>query len=396
MTAAPSRRPGERVVPAIRSGIASRKLLFIASCPLGPMAARARHLAASLCACGEFTAEIVYHASSDRPNVLARVIGLARLLWRLVFESRANFVYILDVGPYHLAALLAIRAMRSRCRVVLDEGDLLASVRKSSEGNPNAGRMLALCQRWGDYWADAVVVRSQYHRERLLAGGRSSRVFHLPDGVDTAVFRPRDVGHVRAEMGLTNQFVVGVSGSLRSCYLYGHDVVEVVARLRHVPVMGLVIGGGEGMSSVRRHAESLGVAERIVLTGPVDNERRRAELLCAMDVALLTRFDEEWSRVVTTGKLPEYLACQRYVVASDVGEFGRIVCAQELGSAIPIDRDLSSYYDRVAALVRSLILDGSDLVECGVRGRRVACRGFSYESLGRRLVDILRGVEAAK
>ena len=247
-------------------------------------------------------------------------------------------------------------------------------------------KLFEYCQNVGERVAHAVVVRSAYHRKILVDKGLCS-VLHLPDGVDPQIFSPRDSSRLRKRLQLEQVITVGMSGSMRASYLYGHDVVEVVARLQDLPVKGVNIGGwGEGLAAVEAKARHLGLSDRILFTGPIYDEEERCAHLCLIDICLLTRLDEEWSRA---GKLPEYLACARYVVASHVGEVGRLVAENEVGKTFPISADIGAYYDQVADHVRAMIETPDAFVPARERGRQLALQTFSYDVLTDRLAEFL-------
>ena len=326
---------------------------------------------------------MAYLTYSDPPTRRERPLGLFRLL-RQVLRANYDAVYILDMGPYHLALLLTIRAC-CKAQTIIDEGDLVGEISRKSGRSLPMSWIFHLCQAVGERCAHSVIVRSSYHRDLLLKTGISP-VLHIPDGVEPDLFKPRDVSALRRKLDLEGVFTVGMSGSMRSSYLYGYDVVEVVHRLQDLPVKGVNIGGwGEGLAAVKQRAETLGIAERIVFTGPIYDAEERSTYLSLIDVCLLTRLDEPWSRVVTTGKLPEYLACGRYIIGSDVGEVGRIFKAHDCGCALPIGKDIPDYYDRIAQHIRTLRENETRLRNVGKRGREFVLKTFDYQVLARRI-----------
>ena len=95
----------------------------------------------------------------------------------------------------------------------------------------------------------------------------------------------------------------------------------------------------------------LGVEDRIVFAG----RRPLAELpeiLSACDVCLSTQTNDIPGNVRTTGKLPLYLACGRYVLASRVGEAARVLPGEML---VPYEGTVDKEYpSRLAERVRAL------------------------------------------
>jgi glycosyltransferase involved in cell wall biosynthesis len=92
-----------------------------------------------------------------------------------------------------------------------------------------------------------------------------------------------------------------------------------MAGLEDLPVTALVIGDGPGLPWLRERARVLGVSDRVLFTGriPYVDVPRYLRL---MDVALSTQTNNLPGQVRTTGKVPEYMAAGRFILASRVGE----------------------------------------------------------------------------
>jgi glycosyltransferase involved in cell wall biosynthesis len=235
--------------------------------------------------------------------------------------------------------------------------------------------------------ADHIVVRGTFLRELLLKQGISATV--VPDGVDLRRFSPRpsDVG--RARLGLGHELTVGVVGSctwtpaLRTTY--GWDLVELLGLLRDEAVRGVIIGDGSGISHLRQRARELNVESRIVFAGrrPMND---LPELLAACDICLSTQTNDVPGSVRTTGKLPLYLACGRYILASDVGEARRVLPPE---MRVPYDGTIDrGYPSRLAERVRALYRERSRL-ELGMTGPEIAREHFDYDKLTLRVASVL-------
>jgi glycosyltransferase involved in cell wall biosynthesis len=111
-------------------------------------------------------------------------------------------------------------------------------------------------------------------------------------------------------------------------------------------------------------------------------------LLAACDICLSTQTNDVAGNVRTTGKLPLYLACARYILASHVGEAARVLPPEML---VPyegtFDRD---YPARLAERVRAIAHDRVRLAlgQCGVA---IARAHFDYDLLARRVEAVLAG-----
>jgi hypothetical protein len=233
------------------------------------------------------------------------------------------------------------------------------------------------------------VVRSEELGRHVRA--RSARpVVVVPDGFDPALV---DVAggdwHRRRWSVGEERTVVGVLGAAhwnaRRHWCYGRDVIEAVAGARRRDVVGAVLVRGDGLPRLRALAEALAVSDRVVFAGPA--EAPGWPHLAAVDVALSTQTNDVVGRVRTTGKLVQYMAAGRFILASRVG-----AAATLLPEPMLVDYDGpwdEGYFVRLAERVDALP-DRQSLAEQGTRLRALA-EPFAYPRLVPTLSAVLSG-----
>ena len=111
------------------------------------------------------------------------------------------------------------------------------------------------------------------------------------------------------------------------------------------------------------------------------------DCLGAMDVCVSTQSNDVVGNVRTTGKLPLYLAAEKCVVATDVGEARRVLPG--LGYVLPYSgvKD-TDHPKRLAELVGRLVDKSADVNIGRTRRREVAAREFGYDRLAERVVSL--------
>jgi len=309
---------------------------------------------------------------------------------RWLRETTPDVVYVFDMGVAGVVAG-AWRTLGRSTPLVIDTGDAIAALARSSGMRGPVGLLAtSALERFSLRAADHVVVRGTFHRVLLAGQGIDATV--IPDGVNLAVFSPRDGSAMRRALDLGDGLVVGLVGSsVWSPALgiaYGWDLIEMLAQVRDLPVRGLLVGDGSGIEHLRERARALGVEDRIVFAGrrPLTE---LPEILSACDVCLSTQTNDLPGNVRTTGKLPLYLACGRYVLASRVGEAARVLPAEML---VPyegtVDKD---YPSRLAERVRALAAAPLRL-SLGAKGVAIARQHFDYDMLAGRLETVLTTV----
>jgi glycosyltransferase involved in cell wall biosynthesis len=306
---------------------------------------------------------------------------------RVPFEYLAftQLVYVIDAGRRGFPA--AVRAKIAGRLVVVELGDPQRALYRADGRGHLAVAAGGLIDWLTTRRATAVVVRG-----RGLAAELSVRVpwIEIPDGVDIDMFRADGGAAVRAKLDIPRDaLVVGLVGSLAwSEQLgmgYGWDVTEALAFLRDEPVVGLIVGDGPGVQRLRTRAAELRVSEKLLLPGRVAH-RAIPRYLSAMDVCVSTQSNDSIGRSRTTAKLPEYLACDRYVLATAVGAAAEVLPDEML---LPFhghsDREHPA---RLADRIRTLVPRRQDL-RAGAGTRAIAVDRYDYDLLADRLKGFL-------
>jgi len=187
--------------------------------------------------------------------------------------------------------------------------------------------------------------------------------------------------------------VIGLLGSLiwnsRWEMCYGSELIEAVDRLRDLPVKGLIVGDGSGLPKLKAQCAARGLRDRIVFVGRIPYDDL-PQYLNSMDICLSTQTNDTVGQVRTTGKLPLYLACGRFVLASRVGEAARVLPPEML---VPYEGTKDNEYPgRIIDRVRSLLAQPESL-QTRAASVAIAQAHFDYNMLTDRIrqtiVDLL-------
>ncbi len=357
------------------------KLVFLVNgSPGSAMGIRARSFAQRLS--GEFEIAILYRSANKILAIFENIAGLVR--------SRPALCWVFDMGFSGVLAAGFYR-MFSRCRVIIDTGDAIYELARSTGARSRLGVWLTkLLEQYSFAISDGVVVRSHPHQELLAR--QQVQADAIPDGVDLNQFQPQQADDLRRTLGLDGAVVVGILGSLiwnqRFETCYGAEVIEVVRHLRDEPVKGLVIGDGNGLERLKARCAALGIMDRIVFTGRV-NYDELPRYLSLMDVCISTQSNDPVGQVRTSGKLPLYLACGRFVLATDVGEASRVLPREML-----VTYNGANDPDYPARLVERLreLLDQPGRLSQPAASVAIARRHFDYDDLAARVGRTIRRV----
>jgi glycosyltransferase involved in cell wall biosynthesis len=239
--------------------------------------------------------------------------------------------------------------------------------------------------KWWQGWTSMVPARAVLANSRYLLGqvqrtahlAREHHVQHLCIDADAFAPDPEKGAAFRARHGLpADRPAVGIVGFLDDAKGQKEFVqAAVLLAAQHPTPVFVVVGGpragpaGERGRATEREiverAAAAGIADRLVLTGPVDVLEGAYDALDVMVHA--ATFPEAFGMVVL-----EAMAKGRAVIAADEGGPREIVTDGVDGLLIP-PRDPA----RLAAAIGALLDDAALRARLGAAGRRTAASRFS-------------------
>ncbi len=310
-------------------------------------------------------------------------LGKYRALWRVLRDLRPDVVHTRNLPTIDLYPVVLAAGVR---RMVHSEHgvDLL-----EAGGSPLKYRLM---RRLGARFIPIYVALSRGLRDWMAGdnGIPRRKIRVIVNGVDTARFRPHpdaaEKRRARAALGVPNDgaTVIGSLGRLEAIKDHANlarAVADLAARRPDLAAgVRLVIGGaGSCRDEVERILADAGLSDRLILPGYIADT---PAFYRALDVFVLPSRSEGTSNTVL-----EAMAAGLPVVATDVGESGRLIAAGETGAVVP-PRD-------PAALATALIAYLDDPARAhrhGAAGRVRACTEFSLAAMLDAYAEVYRSV----
>lgn len=178
-------------------------------------------------------------------------------------------------------------------------------------------------------YSDAIVVPSQTLADLVveIVGCKREKIFVAPNGVDTEQFHPGIKGElVREKLSLKDKIICGFTGT------FGHwHGVEVLAKamkyvIKEVPnAVFLFVGDGMLRSNIDTIAKEDNVDKNLIITGflPIGVI---PEYVAACDVVVSPCVNNDDGRFFNSPvKLFEYMAMEKPIVATNVGQQGEVI-----------------------------------------------------------------------
>jgi glycosyltransferase involved in cell wall biosynthesis len=257
--------------------------------------------------------------------LFAQVLGIVKAIRkRFPFELiDAHFAF-----PDGIAAWLLARSLGVPYLVTLRGNETMHS-------EPRFRRMLirrAVCNA-----GRVITVAESLRKFAISLGVDPAKAVTIPNGIDPAIFYPRDRAAGRRKFGIADsqRIILSVGALIER---KGHH--RVMRALHDLQAEGigasLLIAGSAGPEGVyegtlRKLVAELGLEDQVRFLGQVPPETL-PELMSAADVMCLATTREGWPNVVH-----EALACGTPVVATDVGGIPDMIPTGDYGIVVPVN-----------------------------------------------------------
>ena len=248
------------------------------------------------------------------------------------------------------------------------------------------GRMYEWLQLRGARRASAIVAVSTNVADRVVASGATRESVHLIRNATAPTSTPLSAEAARMKLGLGAGQHIGWIGRLSA--EKGPDVmIEAMRHLSDLPVTLSFIGDGPDLASLKRQADTAGVASRVIFHGLI---RDAASLIRGFDLIALSSRTEGTPMVVLEG-----MAARIPIVAPRVGGIPDMLSATE---ALLVDPENPQ---ALASAIRATLSDPGASAARAIRAHERMVADFdldrwlvNYENLYRSIQHSPRGRSA--
>jgi glycosyltransferase involved in cell wall biosynthesis len=238
--------------------------------------------------------------------------------------------------------------------------------------------------------ADRIFVVSSVERQNLIAAGVDpAKVIVNPNGVDPDKFRPDCGGNeIRRNLGIADRIVVGFVGTFGPWH--GAPVLARAAGLLR-PGSNchfLFIGTGEQLPQTESIIGSTNTSA--TFTGNIPHTEMPAYLdACDILVSPHVPLADGSEYFGSPTKLFEYLAMEKAIVASNLGQVGNVINHNENGFLVEAGDPAD-----LAAAIQKLSTDSELRSRLGVAARATAIQHFTWRRNAGRVFDALKTISS--
>jgi glycosyltransferase involved in cell wall biosynthesis len=251
--------------------------------------------------------------------------------------------------------------------------------------------------KWGEeiQWeaADKIFTISNVAKQMMVEqyGADESKIIINPNGVNTTFFKHNETARqeIRRRFGIEDKFVQGFSGTFG---VY-HGVEVLAESVRHtlarVPdAVFLFVGDGELKPKVEEIIKQDNMQNRVIFTGMVPYSEVPG-YLSACDVLHTPCVNNADSSEYfgSPTKLFEYMAMNKPIVASDVGQQGDILITRHNALLIPERQP-----EAIAEAIETLRKEPELAVSIAKQAHRDAVEKWDWVNNVQRIIDAAAGV----
>jgi len=298
------------------------------------------------------------------PQLLVGISG-----WWVARLTRAPFILeIRDLWPESLAAVGAGDSNSALHRVI--------------------GKIAGFLYRRADH----IVVVTPAFREHLVRKWQVSeeKISVVQNGVETALFSPRDGQELRRSIQAEGKFVVSYIGTLGMAHGL-ETLIEAAGKLQQTSpnVLFLLLGEGADRERILTLAASKGLTNlRFV---PQQAREKIPDYIAASDVCLVLLKKSEVFETVIPTKMLEFMSCGRPVILAVNGQ-ARQVLEQARGGTYVEPENPLALIEAIQKFQREDFLRSS----MGRNGREYIVRNLSRESTAEAYLEVLSRVTGRK
>lgn len=302
--------------------------------------------------------------------------------------GRFDVVFITAPPPFPIISAIQLARLRG-AKLVMDVRDLwsdeLISYCGMREGSTPV-RVVRQIERWGYRSADLVTCTTNSLIDTVVErGANRNRTMLLPNGADLEFFRRLPVSAEADRYGFGNRFVVMYSGLFG--IKHGLEVLLDAARMlrNRNDIVFFLLGNGARRDALLKKIRDESINN--VIIGNECSVEEVPKITARSGVCFAATQAEPYAEKLISVKIFEYMACEKPVIGSVVGESARVI--HESGAGIVVSPgDAHAVADAVVRLHKNTKLRK----QMGKAGRRYVEQRYSRAAWAAQLCQSLENL----
>lgn len=362
-----------------------KKILFLSNYPRGyVLTSRCEYFAR---ACKPFAESRIECRETSRRSTILHYISVIR-------EYKPDLIYTMEGFSGEIVALLM--KLFFRIPYIVDRANTNEDYFREFGYSYGYWKPIAIFENLLLRLASGVATRGINQTLAFKARYYNENIVHLSEGTDLENWKPLNGDALREKYKCSDALVLGVIGTAQWSDISGHysgrEMIEIIRLLPHRDIIAVnlpsMTSDEEALTRLEELAESYGVASKLRIIQGIPR-LKVPEYLAMMDICLSTQLKSLSGEMRTTAKLPDYMACGKYVLSSSIGDARFYLPAKVLVSQ---DDD---YYASLAAKVDQVFEDKA-ILATGLEYVEIAHQYFNYETISIKAASMISEIVLKK
>ena len=350
------------------------KVLFLCNYPYGyVLSSRSRFFSAELKNQG-ISSSVLYKKKQRIKTLIYFFLGIIRLKPSLIYTMEGFYVEILAF----------FSKLLFRIPYIIDRADTLEDFLKTNHSSFFLIFFISKIEKIILANASAIVCRGVNQTLIFRSRYYNKNIIHLSEGTDIDLWKPLSGQSLRKKLKIPqNALVICTMGPAIwgvSKHFFGREIIEVLKNTKDKNIYAIILpsltSNKNAINCLISLADEYNVTSKVHI---IENVPRNhvPRYLSAVDIGISTQVNNISGEMRTTAKLPDYLACGKFVLASKIGDALRYLPTEML--VIHNENYYSNLHKKV-----ELIYKKRRILKLSQIGIKIARNNFNYKKISKK------------
>lgn len=356
------------------------KVLFLINYPKGyVLSARAMYFAKALGR--DFKYQLIYRNNSWTKNFFKNI--------KAIHNFKPSLIYTMEGFSTEIPAYLY--SLFFNIPYIIDRANTAEDHFREIGSSLILIKLITFFERKLLKNAKAIICRGKNQTLVFRARFYNKNIYHCSEGTDLDKWYPKKSLSLKKKYNSSNSLTFGTIGNATwniNDHFFGRETVEILRLLPNLNIKGIILPSATSNITALKELESLAkkynVFDKLLIIKNIPREKV-SNYLGIIDVCISTQLKTLSGEMRTTAKLPDYMACGKYILCNDIGD----ACFY-LPSEMLVDAN-KNYYESLSKKIVS-IYKNRKILKKGINNIKTAEKYFNYRKIAISASKIIKGV----
>ena len=239
--------------------------------------------------------------------------------------------------------------------------------------------------------AKAIICRGINQTLVFRARFYNKNIYHCSEGTDLNKWYPKKSLNLKKKFNTSNFLTFGTIGNATwnvNNHFFGRETIEILRLLPNLKIKGIILPSVTSNLAALKELESLAIKynvyDKLLIIKDIPR-KKVSDYLGIIDVCISTQLKTLSGEMRTTAKLPDYMACGKYILCNDIGD-ARFYLPPEM----LIDSN-HNYYKLLSNRILQIYKNKS-VLKHGLQGIKTAEKFFKYRKIALSASKIIKNI----